>query len=339
MFHVIFFYGTNLFPCCDAIVQLKPKLRNCERKLPVCVHMRSASTLASPAAVTECVRGSTETCQRSGLNQPTWSCLAPALWRTGPCQPDPCKNSLGLFAVSCFLSSSSSTEELVLIASDLRGAGAPQSGLVSPDECVRNQRASSVPKHMMTHILWWIWSPSCPGPCLQVLGFQFCAAKVNKKKPPQVTKYRGNVEESRCSVKDLKVSDEGEGVLFFIFYSQFSFRPFLQSVSFLPPSGFAQIFSYLEWKQLGWNMKLVLHHQDLRMATNLLLSQQIAFLLKSSYKRFQRLVGRKKNCAGLQSSACFSCWWPLPPPKCTRCCSFSEQGGLYCRLEPVAGVE
>lgn len=31
------------------------------------------------------------------------------------------------------------------------------------------------------------------------------------------------------------------------------------------------------------------------MATNLLVSQQIAFLLKSSYKHFERLVERKKK--------------------------------------------
>lgn len=58
-------------------------------------------------------------------------------------------------------------------------------------------------------------------------------------------------------------------------------------------------------------MKVVLHHQDLRMATNLLPSQQIAFLLKSSYKRFERLVGRKKKCACLQSFMCALVGCPL----------------------------
>lgn len=42
-------------------------------------------------------------------------------------------------------------------------------------------------------------------------------------------------------------------------------------------------------------MKVVLHQKDLRMATNLLLSQQIAFLWKSSYKRFERLVGEREK--------------------------------------------
>lgn len=67
-------------------------------------------------------------------------------------------------------------------------------------------------------------------------------------------------------------------------------------------------------------MKVVLHHQDLRMATNLLPSQQIAFLLKSSYKHFERRVGRKKKkSASIRSFMC-TCWLPrFFSSKCTRC--------------------
>lgn len=60
------------------------------------------------------------------------------------------------------------------------------------------------------------------------------------------------LKKSQQSVKDFKVQKKG------MFYSLFLFRPFLRVFFFiifnfcsLPPSGFGQIFSYLEWRQLG----------------------------------------------------------------------------------------
>lgn len=49
------------------------------------------------------------------------------------------------------------------------------------------------------------------------------------------------------------------------------------------------------------------------MATNLLVSQQIAFLLKSSYKHFERLVERKKRQKPLKPYL-RTCWSPFFSP-------------------------
>lgn len=76
------------------------------------------------------------------------------------------------------------------------------------------------------------------------------------------------------------------------------------------------------------------------MATNLLLSQQIAFLLKSSYKRFQRLVGRKKASKALCVHLLVATSFFPQVYKTWEEKRGGEQGGCYHRLKAAAaGVE